>query len=68
MKVFLIYCSNFGVAKTAVAQLQAVNPSFKGFLMSSIQNPECRYLEFEEFLIKPLQRVVRSAMNARRHI
>jgi hypothetical protein len=59
MKVFLMYCSSHGIAKTMVANLKLTNPRFTKFLENAMLNPECQLLEFDTFLIKPLHRVTR---------
>eukprot|EP00026_Physarum_polycephalum_P000965 Phypoly_transcript_00966.p1 GENE.Phypoly_transcript_00966~~Phypoly_transcript_00966.p1 ORF type:complete len:1258 (+),score=169.69 Phypoly_transcript_00966:20-3793(+) len=59
LKVFLEFCSNHGEARAAVEHLKIKNPQFSKFLDDCLRNPECRLMEFESFLIKPMQRITR---------
>lgn len=59
MKIFLDFCSNHGDARAAVESLKNRNLQFAKFLDECMRIPECRLMEFESFLIKPMQRVTR---------
>ncbi|KAL6056761.1 Rho guanine nucleotide exchange factor 4 [Balamuthia mandrillaris] len=62
LKMYTLYCSNQANAWTTLKRLRKKS-DFNNFLLKREQdtknNPECRKLTIEDFLIKPMQRICR---------
>jgi hypothetical protein len=58
--VYSIFCKDHQISKTVISDLKAADSSFDNFLAICLATkPECRKLDLEAFLIKPIQRLCR---------
>lgn len=55
--VYTAYCNNYSKALSALSRLATPGSRFAAFLRASRQNPACRGLDLQSFLIKPVQRI-----------
>jgi hypothetical protein len=56
-KFYAVYCSNQPNIRARLQEYTADNTAFESFLKKCFWAPQCRKLDFESFLIKPLQRL-----------
>lgn len=56
-KLYAVYCSNQPNIRDRILALKKELPEFDDFLKKQFRRPECRKLDLEAFLIKPLQRL-----------
>jgi len=56
-KLYAVYCSNQPNIRDRILALKEEKPEFAEFLKKQFRRPECRKLDLEAFLIKPLQRL-----------
>lgn len=54
--IYDIYCANYPVANSLYKELKTKD-DFKVYIEKSMQNPECKGLTLESYLIKPVQRI-----------
>jgi hypothetical protein len=58
-KMYTVYCYNQSEAVKRVDQVKRENPKFNKFLDEKVNDPECRSLDLNSFLITPIQRICR---------
>jgi len=57
LKFYAVYCSNQPNIRARLQEYTAENAPLESFLKKCFWAPQCRKLDFESFLIKPLQRL-----------
>jgi hypothetical protein len=57
--MYTVYCYNQSEAVKRVDQVKRENPKFNKFLDEKVNDPECRSLDLNSFLITPIQRICR---------
>ncbi|KAI8920402.1 hypothetical protein BC831DRAFT_479817 [Entophlyctis helioformis] len=59
LRVYSIYARNFNYAIALSTDLLARNQLFAGFVRDQSRKPECKGLQFQAFLLEPVQRIPR---------